>query len=169
MYRTDRTNNAVFSLCYHFISVVKYRQKVFTSDELVSDLKTIICTIASDFDVEIIEQACGDDHLHILFRCKPTLDITKFINILKGRSSRMIRDTHKEFPAGSTAQVRLYDKTNASTVWESDVIAGPQTGYELSQPVTPAAGASLLEFWLSTPTDDGGDASCLTAGILAAR
>lgn len=97
MYRTDRTNNAVFSLCYHFISVVKYRQKVFTSDELVSDLKTIICTIASDFDVEIIEQACGDDHLHILFRCKPTLDITKFINILKGRSSRMIRDTHKEF------------------------------------------------------------------------
>jgi len=97
MYRTDRTNNAVFSLCYHFISVVKYRQKVFTSDELVSDLKTIICTIASDFDVEIIEQACGDDHLHIIFRCKPTLDITKFINILKGRSSRMIRDTHKEF------------------------------------------------------------------------
>jgi len=72
-------------------------------------------------------------------------------------------------PAGSTAQVRLYDKTNASTVWESDVIAGPQTGYELSQPVTPAAGASLLEFWLSTPTDDGGDASCLTAGFRAAR
>lgn len=97
MYRTDKTNNAVFSLCYHFISVVKYRQKVFTSDELVSDLKSIICQIASDFEVEIIEQACGDDHLHILFRTKPTLDMTKFINILKGRSSRMIREKHKDF------------------------------------------------------------------------
>lgn len=72
-------------------------------------------------------------------------------------------------PAGSTAQVRLYDKTNAGTIWESAVIAGPQTEYELSQLVAPAAGTSLLEFWLATPTDIGGDASCLTAGILAAR
>lgn len=97
MYRIDKTNNAVFSLCYHFISVVKYRQKVFTSDELVSDLKSIVCQISSEFEVEIIEQACGDDHLHILFRTKPTLNITKFINILKGRSSRMIRERHKDF------------------------------------------------------------------------
>jgi len=97
MYRTDKTNNAVFSLCYHFISVVKYRQKVFINDEIVSDLKSIVCHIASDFDVEIIEQSCGDDHLHILFRAKPTLDMTKFINILKGRSSRMIREKHKNF------------------------------------------------------------------------
>jgi putative transposase len=97
MYRTDKTNNAVFSLCYHFISVVKYRQKVFINDEIVSDLKSIVCHIASDFDVEIIEQSCGGDHLHILFRAKPTLDMTKFINILKGRSSRMIREKHKNF------------------------------------------------------------------------
>lgn len=97
MYRTDKINNAVFSLCYHFITVVKYRQKVFEDDVMVSDLKTIIDTIASDFDVEVIEQECGDDHLHILFRAKPTLDITKFINILKGRSSRMLRDKHKDF------------------------------------------------------------------------
>ena len=39
-------------------------------------------TIAEEFEVEIIEQECGDDHLHILFRTKPTLDLTKFINIL---------------------------------------------------------------------------------------
>lgn len=97
MYRTDKTNNAVFSLCYHFITVVKYRQKVFEDEVMISDLKTIVDTIAGDFDVEIIEQECGDDHLHILFRAKPTLDITKFINIIKGRSSRMLRDKHKDF------------------------------------------------------------------------
>lgn len=97
MYRTDKTNNAVFSLCYHFITTVKYRQKVFTNDNIISDLKSIIDNISTDFDVEIIEQECGDDHVHILFRAKPTLDITKFINILKGRSSRMIREKYKDF------------------------------------------------------------------------
>jgi|SRR5690606_24362678 len=97
MYRTDKTNNAVFSLCYHFITVVKYRQKVFEDEIMISDLKTIVDTIAGDFDVEVIEQECGDDHLHILFRAKPTLDITKFINILKGRSSKMLRNKHKDF------------------------------------------------------------------------
>lgn len=97
MYRTDRTNNAVFALCYHFISVVKYRQKVFINEELITDLKNIIEEIATEFEVEIIEQECGEDHLHLLFRSKPTLDMTKFINILKGRSSRKIREKYKDF------------------------------------------------------------------------
>jgi putative transposase len=76
---------------------VKYRQKVFTDENIISDLKTIICNISNDFDVEIVEQECGDDHLHILFRSKPTLDMTKYINVLKGRSSRMIREKYSEF------------------------------------------------------------------------
>lgn len=97
MYRTDKTNNAVFSLCYHFITVVKYRQKVFEDDTMISDLKSIIDIIANDFEVEIVEQECGNDHIHILFRAKPTLDITKFINILKTRSSRMLKNKYKDF------------------------------------------------------------------------
>ena len=97
MYRTDKNNNSVYSLCYHFITVVKYRQKVFVSDNLISDLKTITEKISQEFEVEIIEQECGEDHLHLLFRAKPTLDITKFINLLKGRTSRTLREKHKDF------------------------------------------------------------------------
>ena len=97
MYRTDKTNNAVFSLVYHLITVVKYRQDVFTSDDIVSDIKSIFEEIAKSFDVDIVEQECGKDHIHVLFRAKPTLDITKFINILKGHSSRKIRDKYKDF------------------------------------------------------------------------
>ena len=99
MYKLDKNCNSVFSLLYHFITVVKYRKKVFLNDEIVSDIKTIIEKIADDFDVEIIEQQCGIDHIHILFRAKPTLDIPKFINLLKGRSSREIRKKYKDFLA----------------------------------------------------------------------
>lgn len=97
MHRTTKTNNAVFSLYYHFITVVKYRQNIFCQEDIVSDLKTIIDDIASKFDVEIVEQECGEDHLHILFKSKPTLDMTKFINILKGHSSRRLREKYKDF------------------------------------------------------------------------
>ena len=39
----------------------------------------------------------SQDHLHLLFRTKPTTNITKYINILKGHSSREIRKKYKDF------------------------------------------------------------------------
>lgn len=97
MYKLDKNCNSVYSLIYHFITVVKYRKKVFTREDIISDTKTIIENIAKDYEVEIIEQECGIDYIHILFRGKPTLDIPKFINLLKGRSSRELRKNYKEF------------------------------------------------------------------------
>lgn len=97
MYKLNKTSNAVFSLHYHLIIVVKYRREVFIKSDIISDIKTIFSQIAKDFDVEIVEQECGNDHVHILFSAKPTLDITKFINILKGHSSRKIREKYKNF------------------------------------------------------------------------
>lgn len=97
MYKLNKTSNAVFSLHYHLIIVVKYRREVFIKSDIISDIKSIFLQIAKDFDVEIVEQECGNDHIHVLFSAKPTLDITKFINILKGHSSRKIREKHKNF------------------------------------------------------------------------
>lgn len=97
MYDLDKNRDCVHSLQYHLITSVKYRQKVFVKDEIVSSMKKIVNKIAKDFDVKILECQCGIDHIHILFRSKPTLDITKFINILKGHSSRDIRKKFKGF------------------------------------------------------------------------
>lgn len=99
MYKLDKTSNSVFSLHYHLIVVVKYRKSVFVNNNLVSDIKTIIQKISDNFDVDIIEQECGVDHIHIVFKSKPTLDITKYINILKGHSSRKIREKYQDFLA----------------------------------------------------------------------
>jgi len=108
MYDLDKSRHSVYSLQYHFITTTKYRQKVFLEDDIISDLKSTFKSIASDFEVKILECECGTDHVHLLFRCKPTLDITKFINILKGHSSRKIRKDHKEF---------LKDKLWGSSFW----------------------------------------------------
>jgi len=90
--------------------VVKYRRKVFENDSLVSDVKTIVQEISESMHVEIIEQECGTDHIHILFRAGPTLDITKYVNLLKGNSSRNLRKKHKNF---------LKDKLWGDHFWSS--------------------------------------------------
>lgn len=86
----------VYLLNYHFISVVKYRKNVFTNDNIINDFKEIVKKISNDFDVEVLEQECGLDHYHLVFSCKPTLDIPKYINILKGHSSRELRKKYKD-------------------------------------------------------------------------
>lgn len=97
MYKLDKSTNAVFSLNYHFITVVKYRRKVFTNDEIIDYLKSIVEQVAEENDVQIIEQECGDDHIHILFRAKPTLNFKTFIQALKGRSARALRAKFPDF------------------------------------------------------------------------
>ena len=96
MYKLDHTGNAVFSLYYHFITVVKYRKKIFISDDIISYLKEIVCKIAEEKSVEIVEQECGLDHIHIIFKTKPATDLPNFINYLKGRSSRLLRQKYSQ-------------------------------------------------------------------------
>lgn len=89
-----RNSNAVYLLNYHLILVTKYRKKVFTNDNIVERTKEIMRNIASDFDSDIINQECGEDHIHLMISTKPTTELTKLVNLLKGTSSRYIR---KEF------------------------------------------------------------------------
>ena len=110
-----RNCNAVYLLNYHLILVVKYRQKVFTDSKIIEKLKEILRNISKDFDVEVVNQECGEDHIHLLISTKPTLDLPKYINILKGHSSREIRKEFKE---------ELSDKLWGDAFWSpSDFVA----------------------------------------------
>ena len=89
-----RNSNAVYLLNYHLILITKYRKKIFINDNIVERTKEIMRNIASDFDVDIINQECGEDHIHLMISTKPTVELTKLVNLLKGSSSRYLR---KEF------------------------------------------------------------------------
>ena len=94
-YKLDRGAPSVFSLHYHHIFVVKYYRKVFTSDKIIDFLKQKIHEISETFGVEVLAIECDVDHVHILFKAKPTLNISKYINALKTLTSREIR---RKFP-----------------------------------------------------------------------
>lgn len=107
-YELYKGSPSVYSLHYHLIIVVKYRRKVL--DDIISeDLKRIILQISQDYDVSIIEQETDLDHIHVLFSAKPTLQIPKFISILKSLTSRLLR---KEYP-------KLRKKLWGKSFWSS--------------------------------------------------
>jgi len=94
-YDLQKQSHAIFALTYHYICVVKYRRKIFDNNSIINRLKEINYDIAEKFKVTVINQETDLDHLHLLFSATPQLEFIKFINSLKGVSSRLLR---KEFP-----------------------------------------------------------------------
>lgn len=95
-YKLDRGAHSVYALQYHFVQVVKYRRKVFTNDKIVNFLKQKTKEISTTFNVTILNQECDKDHIHIIFKAKPTLDIPRYLNTLKTITSREIRRNYPE-------------------------------------------------------------------------
>ena len=94
-YKLDKGAHSVYALQYHFVQVVKYRRQVFTNDKIIDFLKQKTKEISSTFDVEILDQECDKDHIHIIFKAKPTLTIPRYMNTLKTITSRELR---RNFP-----------------------------------------------------------------------
>ena len=94
-YKLDKGAHSVYALYYHLILVIKYRRKVFTNDKIIDFLKQKIHEISETHEVEILAIETDQDHVHMLFKAKPTLNIPKYINTLKTITSREIR---RNFP-----------------------------------------------------------------------
>ena len=94
-YKLDKSSHAVFSLQYHLVLIIKYRRKVLYDEFIRERLKNIVWELAKQLSIEIIAQEPAEDHVHILFKAKPSTDLVKTVNTLKGVTARLLR---KEFP-----------------------------------------------------------------------
>ena len=93
-YHLQSGSHTVYALHYHFVTVTKYRADILT-DERLERMAEVAHEIAEDFEADIQNVDGGTDHVCILFTTKPTTNLTKFINSLKGVTSRRVR---KEYP-----------------------------------------------------------------------
>jgi len=91
-YRSNR--NVVFSCKYHVVWCPKYRRKILTG-KVEGRLKDIIREICEEKDAQLLEVECDRDHIHILLDVDPQFGIHRMIKMIKGRSSKILRD---EFP-----------------------------------------------------------------------
>jgi len=88
------SNNVVYSCKYHIIWCPKYRRPVLR-EEIAARLKEILKAVAAERKAEILEMEVMPDHVHLLIEQAPQFGIHKLVRLLKGRSSRFLR---QEFP-----------------------------------------------------------------------
>lgn len=88
-YRSNK--NIVFSCKYHVIWCPKYRRSVLI-DGVDRRLKRILKEVAKEHDAEIIEMEIMPDHVHLLVEVDPQYGIHKLVKLMKGRSSRILRN-----------------------------------------------------------------------------
>lgn len=90
-YRLDKGSHSVYTLQYHFVQVVKYRRKIFDNVPTIDLLRKTVYDISETFEVTVLELGIDSDHFHLIFKSKPTLNITKYVNAVKTISSRELQ------------------------------------------------------------------------------
>ena len=78
---------------YHIVFIPKYRKKVLYG-KLREDVREIIKFLCKYKNVEIIDGAVCEDHIHLSVAIPPKISISNFMGYLKGKSTLMIYDRH---------------------------------------------------------------------------
>jgi putative transposase len=89
----DSNKHSVFLLFYYLILLVKYSKKVIDG-RISAKLKEMFIEIGEKYGISLVEWKAEEDHIHCLFKAKPTNALAKFINAYNSASSRIIK---KEF------------------------------------------------------------------------
>ncbi|MBA3073689.1 MAG: IS200/IS605 family transposase [Anaerolineae bacterium] len=88
------SSKIVYSCKYHIVWCPKYRRKVLV-DEVAVRLENIIRETSAEKQVEIIEMEIPPDHVHLLCEIHPQYGVHLFVRLVKGRSSRLLRQEYK--------------------------------------------------------------------------
>ena len=78
---------------YHIVFTPKYRRKEIYH-KFRSDIERYLRRLCEYQGVEIIEANACIDHIHMLIKIPPTLNISQFMGYLKGKSALMIFENH---------------------------------------------------------------------------
>ena len=87
---------------YHIVFAPKYRRQSIYG-KYRAEIGKILREICRRYDVEIIEANACPDHIHMLVSIPPKMSVSRFMGILKGKSSLMIFDrfAHLKYKYGN--------------------------------------------------------------------
>jgi putative transposase len=97
-------HNVYYSCKYHVVWCPKYRRKVLEG-EIAKRLEQIIREVCEEHQAEILSMEIMPDHVHLLVECDPQFGIHRLIKLIKGRSSRYLR---QEYPSLTTRMPTLW-------------------------------------------------------------
>lgn len=86
-------HNVVYSCKYHVVWCPKYRRKGLVNGVDIR-LKKLIEEICGEYHIDIIEMEIMPDQIHLLMEVDPQLGIHKVVKLIKGRTSRVLRQEY---------------------------------------------------------------------------
>jgi putative transposase len=86
-------DHTVYDIKYHIVWITKYRYKILTKP-IGLRLRELIRQGCEVRGITIIEGGIGQDHVHLLISCPPSLAVSKIVQYLKGRSSRLLQEEY---------------------------------------------------------------------------
>ena len=87
--------NIVYSCQYHVIWCTKYRRKVLDA-AIQERLHHLLCSKQTELDFKVRASEIMADHVHLILENHPKVPMTRIVGLLKGYTSRMLRDEFRE-------------------------------------------------------------------------
>ena len=91
-----KDRSVVYNTQYHFVFVTKYRKEIFVTDSLRKEAEDMFEGLAQNNDIDIIDIAAVEDHVHIMLNFKPKYSISEVAQKLKGGFARQWFIKHPE-------------------------------------------------------------------------
>ncbi|HGF7760581.1 TPA: IS200/IS605 family transposase [Enterococcus faecium] len=118
-YRHSKTTVSLVN--YHFVFCPRYRRKIFVNSEVDARFKALVQEIAKENEWNIIAIETAKDNCHLLINVQPTYSPSKIMKIIKGKTSRIIRQEFEHLSKMPSVWTRSYFVSTAGNV-SSEII-----------------------------------------------
>jgi putative transposase len=88
-------SHTVFDNKFHVVWTTKYRYRVLSA-KIAQRTRDLIRQICRELDVLIVKGHLSSDHVHMLVSLPPQVSVSKFVQHVKGKSSRKLQMDFKE-------------------------------------------------------------------------
>ena len=83
-------SHCVYDCRYHIVWITKYRRKCLDG-KIKAKLSAVLDGVCSELYVKIIKMGMEEDHVHMYVSIPPVQPLPYVVQMLKGRSSKVIR------------------------------------------------------------------------------
>jgi len=92
-YRT--TSHTRFDNKYHLVWITKYRKRILQGDIGIRT-RDIIRQVCEKYGIDIIRGNISPDHVHLFVSIPPQHSVSRIVQNIKGRSSRILQQEFRE-------------------------------------------------------------------------
>lgn len=110
------TKTTVSLINYHFVFCPRYRRKIFDIPGVEERFKDLVTDICKENQIDILAMECHHDHVHLFVSVYPQIEIAEIMRLIKGGTSRVIREEFPELNRLPSLWTRSYFISTAGNV-----------------------------------------------------